>query len=243
MRSYCVLTAFAFAFMFSMGAGAAPTEVHGVDGDWDNPDGWPDGLASLNYYSGVTVAYGNGSQDQIRWGARTGTQSGLGFTGAASPMTVVTGDPFAIGQLAHFNNPIGAYTSITSVDLTITLSLAGIGDEGFTFELGIEETPNSPGPPRSNDIISFPNSYSLHSFDMDGTPYTLQLLGFGSSASNILRTFSSPEGGTQTTLLWGQITEPQVVPVPGALLLATLGVGLVRYLQRPLGDRRDRSHE
>ena len=239
MKKHCVLSLFVFAFVPLYAMKAAPIGIDAVDGNWSNPAGWPDGISSLNYYSGVAVAYGNGSQDQIRWGARTGTQSGLGFTGTASPMTVAVGDVFAIGQLAHFNNPIGAYTSITSVDLTITMSLLGIGDEAFTFALGIEETPNSPGPPWSDDIISFPNAYSLHSFDVDGVPYTLQLLGFGSSADSILSTFSSPEGGTRTTLLWGRITDPQIVPVPNALLLASFGLGFARWIRRPRGASRE----
>jgi hypothetical protein len=79
--------------------------------------------------------------------------------------------------------------------------------------------------PADDDYISFPDSYASQSVDIGGTLYTLQLLGFGSSASTLVDQFQSPEGDVRSTLLWGQITE-QVVPVPGAALLGVLGLSV-----------------
>ena len=189
-----------------------------VDGDWSNPVG--PGVSTVNYIDGVTVGYGNNSQDQIRWGEiAESEQSGLGFTGVATPSPIAIGDAFIIGQLAHFNNLIYVGTEIVSADLTIQLTFSAT--ESFLFSFGINETPNTEGP--VDDIISFPSSYPEQTFDISGDSYTLQLLGFGSDPLAPLSQFSSLEGGTNNTLLWGRI-EP--VPVPGAVLLGIIGLSV-----------------
>jgi len=206
--------------LFSLNSAQADLTLNSVDGDWSNPVGATD----PTYYDGVAVGYGNLSQDQIRWGTSTGEgQSGLGFTGIADSSTVPEdGTPFAIGQLVHFNRPIGSGTAGSAVDLTVELDFQGGGTESFTFTLGIDETPNSPGPPASDDHIFFPSSYTSSTFFIGGDPYTLELLGFGDDAGSILDEFQSPEGDDNATLLWGQIN---LVPVPGAILLGMLGLG------------------
>ena len=206
--------------LFSLNSAQADLTLNSVDGDWSNPVGATD----PQYYDGETVAYGNLSQDQIRWGTPTTSgQSGLGFTGIANSSTVPEdGTPFAIGQLVHFNNPIGSGTAGSAVDLTVELDFSGGGTESFTFQLGIDETPNSPGPPESDDHIYFPSSYTSSTFFIGGDPYTLEILGFGDTSSTILDEFTSPEGGSNATLLWGEIN---LVPVPGAVLLGMLGLG------------------
>ncbi|MBC8468419.1 MAG: choice-of-anchor K domain-containing protein [Planctomycetes bacterium] len=184
-----------------------------VDGDWSNPVG--PGVSTVLYPS-------VGSQDQIRWGNHPfgGEQSGLGFTGAATPPAIVLGDAFEIGQLAHFNYPIYSDSVIVSADLTINLTFSTT--QSFLLTLGINETPNE-GTSSWDDIISFPSSYPEQTFDISGDLYTLQLLGFGSNAGSLLSGFSSPEGGTNSTLLWGKIEH---VPVPGAVLLGIIGLSV-----------------
>lgn len=211
--------------LFSVNHANADLTLTAVDGDWSNPVG-PGTSISGNVitFDGAGTGYGNALQDQIRWG-NAAEKSGLGFTGSAPPnLTVVNGNAFEIGQLAHFNNQIPLGSELTSVDLTVDMFFLGIAvPKSFTFTLLINETPNTGDAAANADIISFPSSYADETFDVGGMLYTLQLLGFGNNPSNPLSYFSSPEGGINETLLWGQIVP---VPVPGALLLGMLGLSV-----------------
>ncbi len=211
---------------FSVNSAQADLTLYAVDGDWSNPVG---ATVYVTYNNGVPVGYGNGLQDQIRFGdTAPSVKSGLGFTGVAPPSSsFAVGAAFEIGQLTHINNPIPSGTGISAADLTIKLTFSA--DESFSFTFGINETSNEPGPPLSDDIISFPSSYAPQSFDIDGEAYTLQLLGFGPNAGSLLDEFQSPEGGSNNTLLWGRITP---VPVPGTVLLGAMGLGMVGWMKR-----------
>jgi len=188
--------------VFGMTGTAGALALSTVDGAWTGTTGG----YNVNYLSGVAVAYGNSLEDQVRWGRPTNQgQSGLGFTGIAPPDSFFDiNEIFEIGQLRHFNAPIYAGSNATAAFLTISMSfsdpdgLDGVFD--FTFE--IDETPNEPGPPASDDIITFPSSYTPETFDINGVDYTLQLLGFGDSSDDLIDSFSSPEGGTNATRLW-----------------------------------------
>lgn len=211
--------------LFSVNHANADLTLTAVDGDWSNPVG-PGTSISGNVITidGVGTGYGNTLQDQIRWG-NAAEKSGLGFTGSAPPnLTVVNGNAFEIGQLAHFNTPIPAGSELTSVDLTVDMVFLGAAvPKSFTLTLLIDETPNTSDVAASADIISFPSSYADETFDIGGMLYTLQLLGFGNNPSSPLSYFSSPEGGINETLLWGQIVP---VPLPGAVLLGILGLSV-----------------
>lgn len=182
---------------------AMALNMDSVDGYWDNPvDG-----DYINFDDGVAVIYGNGLQDQIRWGEDIGDpnpQSGLGFTGVEDDTDIPIGDAFEIGQLVHFNYPILTGTAVTAVDLEITLQF-GAYYYPFTFTLDVNETPNLPGPPMSDDIITFPTSIASETVDIGGTDYSLQLLGFGDDPENPEEQFISPEGTENDTLLWGML--------------------------------------
>jgi hypothetical protein len=213
-----------------LGGAANALVLSEVDGTW----GGVVGGSSVNFPTGVPVLYGNGSEDQVRWGTSTGEgQSGLGFTGIAPPdLSFDIGDPFEVGRLRHFNAPVAEGTAASAADLAVDLTFsdpAGLS-KTFAFTLQIDETPNGAGPPPDDDYINFPASYAPETFDIGGTTYTLELLGFGSTPESIASQFQSPEGETNSTLLWGRITTP--IPAPGAILLGALGATLVASLRR-----------
>jgi len=191
----------------------------------------------------VTVAYGNTQQNQIRWGVpypgsvpnTIDNQSGLGFTGKApsgSPVTFELGDTFEIGQLSHFNHEIGNGGSPTEAYLQLVMDFTtpdGPLSQTFNFTFGVNETKGL----GTDDIITFPNAMPAENVDIGGTLYTVELLGFGDSPDSLVDQFISVENGqVNSTLLWGRITERPAVPVPGAVLLSSIGLGLVGYLRR-----------
>lgn len=218
---------------FSLSSAQADVWLNSVDGDWSNPVGG----ANINYYDGVAVLYGNELQDQIRWGVplTPGGQSGLGFTGVLPSDLYPTGTtigfevPFEIGQLVHFNQTVDAGTAVSFVDLTVDLQFVDL--MSFQFTLGINETLNTIPivSPASDDFIYFPGAYTSQAFVIDGQLYALSLLGFGPNAGSLIEYFQSPEGSNNATLLWGQINP---VPVPGAVLLGMLGLGVAGWRLR-----------
>lgn len=220
----------ALVAMVSFAATASAFTLDTVSATWDN---WVGG-SNVTTTTGNTT-YGNEVEDQVRWGIpfEQPNQSGLGFTGIVPDtlpptlptLTVAVDEVFAVGQLRHFNYPVGLGTSSSLVDLTLELGFAELAsDQSFTFTFDIDETPNGDIPGGVPDVITFPSSLPSQSFNYNGTDYTLELLGFGDSADNYIDSFISPEGTINDTLLFARITE-NVIPEPTTMLL--LGSGLL----------------
>ena len=228
MKRHFYLLAIAILLLAAVGNANAVTTTS-VTGAWSNAVGG----ANVNYPIDVAIGYGNGLEDQVRWGQDAGYgQSGLGFTGSAPPDQVFPlNTPFQVGQLQHFNNTVELGSSSSAVDLTITMLFSDpVGLSGdFDFTLNINETPNTNVPP--DDFIYFPDVLPSRSVIVDDTLYTLQILGFGLDPDNLTEQFQSPEGTTNATYLWAEITARPVIPAPAALLLGAIGTGLVGYLR------------
>jgi len=198
-----------------------------------------------NVRGGSSIQYIDlGEETQVRWGsaASSSGQSGLGFTGVGG-LDFAAETVFQIGTLQHFNNPIWGGTAASSVDLSLELDLAGLGLKTFDFTLTIDETPNSGTCAYESvvpcaDRIAWTNSLATQSFQLDGTDYTLELLGVRHSLEGeLVNSFISQEGGTSAAYLFARLTadasvapifppeppvgpqpEPNSVPEPGLVL-------------------------
>ena len=185
---------------------------------------------------GSNIVYNgaNGAFTDVRWGQDLGTgQSGLGFDPANPPSADFAPDTaFLLGTLRHYNNPIAGGTAATSVDLALATTVAGGNPaaQAFAFRFLIDETPNvEPCAYASStpcaDQITFQNLDLTSAFDLGGTPYTIELLGFaGSVGGTIVSSFLSQEGGTNNAYLYGRFVSPTSVPEPLTLSLFSLGL-------------------
>ncbi|MGH8113622.1 MAG: THxN family PEP-CTERM protein [Rhodanobacteraceae bacterium] len=191
--------------------------------------------ATFTAISGGTHHNGIGT-DQIGWGVpvKGDTQSGLAFAVFSSPLNTETGDTFELGTLTHFNVATQDGTAANGATLEFSFDINGVDVPALDFMLGIDETPNKPPcqytpVPADNycpDVISFLNTIPSQTFSIGGVEYTLKILGFGNSATDILPNFISQEGGNNTIGLYAEITAatPVTVPEPNALILMLLGL-------------------
>ena len=214
----------------SLVASSAQAFTFSSTGDWSNPIG------------GSTVSTAIvGDENQIRWGTTTGPQSGLGYTGNSG--TANFGDTLLLGSLRHFNNPVSAGSSLSNVDLDLTLSFGlPIPVQNFSFKLAIDETSNAGAAAACpyfstvpcSDKISWTDTTSTNTFSVDGVSYTLQLLGFSNEVGSApINEFISQEGDTNQTSLYGKVVRSEAVPEPATMAgLALAGGGLAALRRR-----------
>ncbi len=197
-----------------------------VTGEWTNPAGGDQ--AALSYADGA-VSYGSGIENRVWFGvAANSGQSGLGFAGVGTPYAFDSGDIFELGRLRHLNAPTEQGSSITGVDLLVSMSFiepAGLaGQIGFT--LSLTNTPNIDSV--SDDYVVFPTSFAPVVFGTDSAWYTFELLGLGPDPSNLVSSLQTPECSLNSAYLWGRITAGDAVePVPEPVMLILFGSGFL----------------
>lgn len=191
-----------------------------VDGDWTNA------------VPAVTInnSGSSGGLSTARWGTSLGQgQSGYDFESAGTPIDAQSnGTKFALGTFTHQNYPITG-TTLSHIDLDMTLDITGFGYLATTFGFSHDETSNIYFPqenPGNNDLVTLTNPILNAHFIYGGYDYYFNLLGFSTDGGNTIKTFySTVEGCRNTATLYGQITEtPIATPEPLTLLL--LGIGL-----------------
>ncbi len=216
---------------------SAQVPVNSISASWSNdvPSGdvnvdnslagdirvcWPGGGSNANGSCRNLLSNNSGS-----WGAG---DSGYRFLKAApTPFNVAPATPFSLGQFIHLNRPITG-TSLTRVDLNLGFNIGG-QNYNASWRFNHNETDNTGGG-CCNDLITF-NSLtdpSASNFLYNGDLYVIDILGFGATAGNIVQTFSTVEGQSNSTNLWGTISlVDRVVDVPEPTSLALLALGMV----------------
>lgn len=159
-----------------------------------------------------------GNQAQIRWGIPVTGKSGLGFEGTSPPIQEIgLGQEFVVGVLTHYNFTVTPDELATSATLSIEFVFGNLLTATFSLQFDVEETPNAPGPPSSDDVITF-NTGFPQTITAGGT--TIELLGFRDPNSGLtVSEFVSPEGGENTASLIARLVatpEEEDHCVPGA---------------------------
>ena len=173
-------------------------------------------------YGGVTgayVSYGSAS-GSCPGNMNLGSQSGFGFV-PASIGTISDGVAFKLGTFAHYNHPIVANNKFTSIDLKISLNIAGANpaNTAYTYTQYLDETPNSgsctgctysPCSSPCPDKVYWSNLGSSTTFTgSDGKVYTLEILGFAdcSSPGTPISQFVTQENTNNVACIYAKITE------------------------------------
>ncbi len=194
-----------------------------VDGDWANAVADPVGGTITINNSGSA-----GGLSTARWGTSAqgsgGNQSGYDFTSVGTSFSVESdGTAFALGTFTHQNWPITG-TDLNTIQLLLTGQVQGMSATvTATFDIDHNETPNAPGFPLSNDVVTITNPTVNELFTANGQDYYFNLIGFSTDGgSTIIPGFSTREGATNNATLYGRITK---APVPEPATYMLLGIG------------------
>jgi PEP-CTERM motif-containing protein len=216
----------------------ATVTFNGLDSKFYNPTGGQ----NIQYPSGTAYT----DPTSITWGLN-GT-SGYSFNTKNTVFSENVDTLFSLGTFTHTNQPIRTGTGISSVNLSIRSNLSfgalNLGEKLFEFLVKHDETPNScSGINCSDDLVEITTLNSTGTFNVGVDVYTLNILGFASSASDAANgiyspLFSSPEGGSNSRILMASFSavigqqSPSPVPLPASLPLLLAGLAGFGALRR-----------
>ena len=158
-----------------------------------------------------------GKEIRVRWGTnpwRPGNvQSGYGFLPLVGPIRYIReGEKFRLGRLRHFNHPITSLTGrfLGSIDLDIHVDFARGGEADFTIAFTHNETPNAPGPPLSDDHVTFTTALPIV---LSHEGIVIHIMGFENEDGEQVSQFDSPEGTVNTAYLIAKLIDDGIPDV------------------------------
>lgn len=175
-----------------------------------------------NTVTGSYVSYGTtGGSCTCYNGLYLNTKSGFGYV--RNPITsVVTGTPFLLGTLTHYNHPICinyyGFVPFNYIPLDITLTIGGT-PYTFTYNMNLHETSNggicgSTCPytcsTPCSDRVYWGSLGSTTTFTYGGKTYTLEIIGFDKTCTggaSIVTEFITEENLNNVACFYAQITE------------------------------------
>gem|GEM_PF-5911019 len=196
-----------------------------ADGIWSNATG-SGGTPSCLVYNNTppttdtnTVRYGDSLYPVDCLPIDPSKQSGFGFDGVGSA-SIHPGQAFLLGEFFHYNRPIYAPKPLESVELHVNLVFSvPVLSTVLDYTVLLEETPNNgqcaygrTGRYYCNDRVTFANTIPPQTFWINGTEYTLQIVGFSSDPndpSKAINQFITEEGKDNHAWLFGRILVAQ----------------------------------
>lgn len=178
---------------------------------------------------------GGGTNNRLDWGTPlSGSFSNYVQFDGSSSFSTSTDTLFKVGDLTYrngatLNNFNGNFPLSTALNFSDPTGVS----KTFSYLFNILNTPNSTGNPvLDGDKLKFSTAgLTSDTFNVGGTNYTLQLLGFSTDGgTNIISEFNSPEGATANAGLYGKITAAPI-PTP-ALLPGLIGLGVAALRKR-----------